>query len=100
MGEENVIFVSGSDCYGSPSLEGYRKLVENGYAGTIEDMVEEKYIGHKKDWANYQIGFNRYYGSALQPAKDMHNNILQRPSEEEAFIKYFWKEGKKEGREE
>ena len=26
--------------------------------------------------------------------------ILQRPSEEEAFIKYFWKEGKKEEREE
>lgn len=26
--------------------------------------------------------------------------ILQRPSEEEAFIKYFWKEGKKDGKNE
>ena len=40
IGAENVIFVSGTDCYGSPIAEGYRKKVENeGYAGTIEDYA-------------------------------------------------------------
>ena len=28
LGKENVIFVSGTDCYGSPIMEGYRKLKE------------------------------------------------------------------------
>ncbi|MDR1358542.1 MAG: class I tRNA ligase family protein, partial [Coriobacteriales bacterium] len=35
IGPENVLFVSGTDCYGSPIDEGYRKLVEDGaFAGT------------------------------------------------------------------
>ena len=29
IGKENVIFVGGTDCYGSPIAEGYRKKVEN-----------------------------------------------------------------------
>ena len=41
IGAENVVFVSGTDCYGSPIMEGYRKKVEDeGYAGTIVDYVE------------------------------------------------------------
>lgn len=32
IGRENVCFVSGTDCYGSPIEEGYRKEVE---AGTV-----------------------------------------------------------------
>ena len=28
LGPENVIFVSGTDCYGSPIVEHHRKLVE------------------------------------------------------------------------
>ena len=29
IGKVNVIFVSGTDCYGSPIAEGYRKKVKN-----------------------------------------------------------------------
>jgi len=72
LGKDNVIFVSGSDCYGSPSMEGYRKLVDNGFTGTIEDMIKEKYSSHMKDWSDYEIGFNRYYGSSLEPAKEIN----------------------------
>lgn len=40
IGEENVRFISGTDCFGSPINEGYRKLVEAGeFDGTIEDYV-------------------------------------------------------------
>ena len=33
IGKENVIFVSGTDCYGSPIVEAYRKLCESGFEG-------------------------------------------------------------------
>ena len=72
IGKDNVIFVSGADCYGSPSMEGFRKMQEAGYTGTIEDMVTEKYNSHMRDWKAYDISFNRYYGSALAPAKENH----------------------------
>lgn len=40
IGKDNVIFVSGTDCYGSPILESYRKLKEEDkFKGTIEDYV-------------------------------------------------------------
>ena len=39
--EDNVIFVSGTDCYGSPIQEYYRKLVEDGkFKGPIEEFVQ------------------------------------------------------------
>ena len=41
IGAENVRFISGTDCYGSPIDEGYRKLVEAGeFEGTIEEYVD------------------------------------------------------------
>lgn len=40
IGQKNVLFISGTDCYGSPIAEGYRKKVEEeGYEGTILDYV-------------------------------------------------------------
>ena len=39
IGKDNVIFLSGTDCYGSPIMESYRKLQEEGYEGTLEDYV-------------------------------------------------------------
>ena len=35
LGRDNVLFVSGTDCFGSPIQEGYRKACENeGFEGT------------------------------------------------------------------
>ena len=39
IGKDNVIFLSGTDCYGSPIMESYRKMQEEGYEGTLEDYV-------------------------------------------------------------
>ena len=41
IGKENVIFVSGTDCYGSPIAEGYRKKCEAGFTGTIQEYVND-----------------------------------------------------------
>ncbi len=39
IGSENVVFVSGTDCFGSPIEEGYRKEVESGsFEGTLKTM--------------------------------------------------------------
>ena len=49
LGEENVIFVSGTDCYGSPIAEGYRKLVAEGkFEGSIQDFVRSNHEAQKK----------------------------------------------------
>lgn len=72
LGKENVIFVSGTDCYGSPSLETYRKWQENGYKGSIEDMVSEFNRKHIETLKKYEIGLDWFEGSAIGEAKQMH----------------------------
>ena len=40
IGPENVIFVSGTDCFGSPIVEYHRQKVEAGtFTGSLEDFV-------------------------------------------------------------
>jgi methionyl-tRNA synthetase len=56
IGSENVIFVSGTDCYGSPIAESYRKLKdEQGYTGTIKDFVQSNHDDQKKTLKAYDI---------------------------------------------
>ena len=41
IGKENVIFVSGTDCYGSPIVENYNRIIEDGsFSGSLEDFVK------------------------------------------------------------
>lgn len=77
LGKENVIFVSGTDCYGSPALETYRKKVAEGYTGTIEDMVAEYNRNHIKTIKDYEIGFDWFEGSAIGEAKEMHKKVSE-----------------------
>ena len=65
IGSENVIFVSGTDCYGSPALESFRKLKETtGFNGTLTDYVESNHIKQAEIFKKYEIGFNGFYASA------------------------------------
>ena len=75
LGKDNVVFVSGTDCYGSPSLEKHRKMVENGYTGTIEDMVAEFNRKHIATLKKYEIGLDWFEGSALGESKAMHEKV-------------------------
>ena len=44
IGKENVIFVGGTDCYGSPIAEGWRVKVKNGeFDGTLEQFVQRNH---------------------------------------------------------
>lgn len=78
IGKENVIFVSGTDCYGSPILESYRKLCEEeGYKGTIEDYVSGNHIKQKKTLDDYEIGINLFATSAFGRSGEIHNKVSE-----------------------
>ena len=76
IGAENVLFVSGTDCYGSPIMEGYRKLTETGeFSGTITDYVHGHHDNQKAALDAYEISLDIYAGSGLEPAKDFHAKL-------------------------
>lgn len=73
IGKENVIFVSGTDCYGSPIAEGYRKLKESGeFDGTIEDYVMRNHLDQKKTLDDFGISLNLFGASGLGDTKKFH----------------------------
>ena len=79
IGRENVLFVSGTDCYGSPIMEGYRKKVaEEGYEGTIEDYVRANHDLQKKALDAYGISLDIFAGSGLEPARSFHADLSDR----------------------
>ena len=88
IGKENVIFVSGTDCYGSPIAEGYRKKVENeGFTGTIEDYVNENHEHQEEALKAYEISLDLFGASGLGDTKTEH------AKETEEFITNLYKNG-------
>ena len=75
IGKDNVIFVSGTDCYGSPALETYRKRCEEGYTGTIEEMVREYHERHKCDLKKFDISLDFFGASAIGDAVPYHREV-------------------------
>lgn len=76
IGAENVLFVSGTDCYGSPIMEGYRKLTEAGeFKGSITDYVRGHHDNQKAALDAYGISLDIYEGSGLEPAKSHHAKL-------------------------
>lgn len=78
IGKENVIFVSGTDCYGSPIAEGYRKAAENGFTGTIEDYVCKNHEAQKKTLGDYDISLDLFAASGLGSSAEWHNKVSDR----------------------
>ncbi len=73
---ENVRFVSGTDCFGSPINEGYRKLVEAGeFSGTIADYVLANHERQKATLEAFQVSLDIYEGSGIGHAGDVHQMI-------------------------
>lgn len=76
IGEENVIFQSGTDCYGSPILEGYRKLVESGkFDGDLNDFVRGNHEKQVQTFLDYDIKLNFFGASSFGPASKIHNQV-------------------------
>ncbi|MCR2028987.1 class I tRNA ligase family protein [Adlercreutzia muris] len=76
IGAENVRFVSGTDCFGSPINEGYRKLVETGeFSGTIADYVLANHERQASTLEAFQVSLDIYDGSGIGHAADVHQMI-------------------------
>ncbi len=76
LGRENVIFTSGTDCYGSPIMESYRKLREGGnYDKSIGEYVESNHSRQATTLNNYGISCDIYGGSGLEPAAPIHERV-------------------------
>ena len=88
IGRENVVFVSGTDCYGSPIAEGYRKKVESeGYQGNIEDYVQENHDAQEKTLRDYRISLDLFGASGLGDTREVHQE------ETNEFIRKLYKNG-------
>jgi len=77
IGKDNVIFVSGTDCYGSPALESFRKLKEEGKISfnTIEEFVEHNHKAQKQTYEDYEIEHDLFGASGIGPAKQVHEEM-------------------------
>lgn len=88
IGKENVIFVSGTDCYGSPIAEGWRVKVEKGeFQGSLEDFVRSNHEKQKNTLDSYGISPNLFAASGLDRSKEIHAEVT------DWFISSLYKKG-------
>ncbi len=76
IGKDNVIFVTGTDCYGSPIAEGWRVKVEKGeFEGSLEDFVQSNHDKQEKTLIKYGISPNLFAASGLGRSKEIHAEV-------------------------
>lgn len=78
IGEDNVIFVSGTDCYGSPILASHKKYVdETGENIPLEDYVYRFHEDQKETLQNYDVEPSLYATSAFGRAGEIHKEVSE-----------------------
>lgn len=88
IGSENVIFVSGTDCYGSPIAEGWRQKVAKGeFEGSLEDFVRRNHEKQKDTLNAYAISPNLFGASGLDRTKEVHAEVT------DLFLKSLYEKG-------
>lgn len=76
IGRENVIFVSGTDCYGSPIAEAHRQALESGtFAGPLGEFVRENHERQKATLAEYDVRPDLFAASGLSPYREIHEEL-------------------------
>lgn len=76
IGPENVIFVSGTDCYGSPIVEDYRNRVSRGeFTGTLQEFVESNHDRQLETLNAYAITPSVFAASAMEPFREIHRQL-------------------------
>ena len=75
IGKDNVIFVSGTDCYGSTIEASYEQAVKDGFSGTIEDFVLSNHKKQKQVLESYGISLNLFGASALFDTGEEHAKL-------------------------
>lgn len=77
IGQENVVFVSGTDCYGSPALEYFRAKSKSGEISdkSVEEFVARNHKSHIDTLNAFGARFNLFGASALGRAGQIHNEV-------------------------
>lgn len=76
IGADNVRFISGTDCFGSPINEGYRKEVEAGtFTGTLSDYVRRNHDRQKATLEAYDVDLSIFEGSGLDLCGEKHQAL-------------------------
>lgn len=79
IGAANVRFVSGTDCFGSPINEGYRKAVESdGFSGTIDEYVMGNHIRQKEALDAFDISLDIFEGSGIGRCREVHQSLSEK----------------------
>ncbi len=80
IGKENVIFVSGTDCYGSPIVASYKNYVEETKtdAVSMEEYVKSFHKLQKAILKQYQVEPNLYASSAFDESGEVHKEVSAR----------------------
>ncbi len=73
LGPENVIFVSGTDGYGSPIVADHARRVEAGeFSGSLEEFVRANHERQSETLAAYSISLNLFAASSMSPWREIH----------------------------
>jgi len=83
IGKENVVFVSGTDCYGSLMEIG---AAAEGFDGNLAEFVSRNHEHQKETLRRYDISLNLFAASALGEAGEIHKAMS-----EEVFNRLFEK---------
>ena len=88
IGKDNVIFVGGTDCYGSPIAEGWRVKVQKGeFEGSLEDFVQRNHDKQQATLDAYGISPDIFAASGLGRSKEIHAEVT------DWFISSLYKKG-------
>ncbi|MBN1380103.1 MAG: class I tRNA ligase family protein [Deltaproteobacteria bacterium] len=76
IGKENVIFVSGTDCYGSPIVEYFRQMKEkNQFEGDLNEFVHQNHLNQKETLDAYHVDLNLFAASSFGRSAQIHQNL-------------------------
>jgi methionyl-tRNA synthetase len=76
IGEENVLFVSGTDCFGSPIVVYHQNLLETGsFDGTLQEFVQKNHNAQKSTLDSYLVSPNLFAASSLGRAAEIHKEM-------------------------
>lgn len=78
IGKDNVIFVSGTDCYGATIEASYDNAVKNGFKGSIEDFVKYNHDKQLETLNNYEVSLDLFATSALGESGKIHADLSQK----------------------
>ncbi|MDR3091891.1 MAG: class I tRNA ligase family protein [Clostridiales bacterium] len=72
IGEDNVVFVSGTDCYGSPIVESFKNQTEH---AALEDFVKYNHTKQKEALAGFYVEPSLFAASGLPPWRGLHKDV-------------------------